>query len=641
MKKRRRLRKGLAILLSIAMVLGLMPGVGTIKVSAAEEGSAISSTVIFNATPSKPAGDGTESSPYEISTVGELYWFAGLVNGTLDGVTQNKAANAVLTADIDLSGIDNWTPIGNEANQYTGTFDGQNHTVKDMSITEQGNSSGLFGYINNATIKNIKITGAITITAESYTEGYGSIVGRMEHSTVTNCHSSVNITIDSTMESTAGNCIGHIGGIVGKMHEANSAIANCSYSGTIELNDKPVNVAAGIVGYAINTTLPITNCSFTGTINSTYSGKTIIGGIFGYTRSTGDVKVTNCLSVGTITKSGDTSLTGILIGQINGGYGNNAVKNNYYSSSSSLNVFGTITGTPTTAPATICTEEQLASGEVAYLLQGEQTVAVWGQNLDNDQTKQNYPVPGGAKVYKNITYQCPGSRKVVKAEYSNTEKDAAYGEHDMKKVETKAATCIETGNIEHWVCSYEKGVYYQDEKGTNTYDTVVSSATGHNFGEDRLCTRCGASDTTLSKPKGEGTTQSPYQISTVGELNWFAGLVNGDASVCTGGVTQNTSANAVLTKDINFGDNNFAAIGTEANPFSGTFDGNGHTITVNQKESSEVALFGFLGNSTVKNLTVTGTINTASTKFAAGIAMQTKTGTTATVENCISDVTIE
>ena len=119
------------------------------------------------------------------------------------------------------------------------------------------------------------------------------------------------------------------------MHEANSAIANCSYSGTIELNDSPVNVAAGIAGYAINSAVPITNCSFTGTINSTYSGQTIIGGIFGYTRSAGDVKVTNCLSVGTITKSGDTSLTGILIGQINNGYGNNAVKNNYYSSSSS------------------------------------------------------------------------------------------------------------------------------------------------------------------------------------------------------------------------------------------------------------------------------------------------------------------
>ena len=378
---------------------------------------------------------GNYAGYYAIENAGQLYWFAGLVNGTLDGVTQNKAENAVLTADIDLSGIDNWTPIGNETNQYTGTFDGQNHTIKDMSITEQGNNSGLFGYTANAAIKNIIISGKITITAASYTEGYGSIVGRMDNSTIFNCHSSVNITIDSTMESTEGNCIGHIGGIVGKMHEANSAIANCSYSGTIELNDSPVNVAAGIAGYAINSAVPITNCSFTGTINSTYSGQTIIGGIFGYTRSAGDVKVTNCLSVGTITKSGDTSLTGILIGQINNGYGNNAVKNNYYSSSSSLNVFGSTSGTPTTAPATSCTTEKLESGEVAFLLQGEQQEAVWGQKLgENGDT---YPVlkkagDEGNTVYRNETYNgCEGNKGEPVYSYSNTQKAPVYAEHTI------------------------------------------------------------------------------------------------------------------------------------------------------------------------------------------------------------------
>ena len=44
--------------------------------------------------------DGTKDAVYEISNAGQLYWFAGLVNGTLSGVAQNKSANAVLTADI-------------------------------------------------------------------------------------------------------------------------------------------------------------------------------------------------------------------------------------------------------------------------------------------------------------------------------------------------------------------------------------------------------------------------------------------------------------------------------------------------------------------------------------------------------------
>lgn len=382
-------------------------------------------------------------STYEIGNAGQFCWFAGLVNGDsrvcTGDVKQNKAAKAVLTADIDLSGIDNWTPIGNEGNQYIGTFDGQNHTIKNMSITKQGNNSGLFGYTANAAIKNIIITGKITITAESYTEGYGSIAGRTDNTTtVTNCHSSVNITINSTMESTAGDCIGHIGGIVGKMHDGDSAISNCSYSGTIELNDKPVKVAAGIAGYAINSTVPITNCSFTGNINSTYTGATIIGGIFGYTRSAGDVKVTNCLSVGTISNSGDTSLTGILIGRINNGYGNNAVKNNYYSSSSSLNVFGSITDTPTTAPATSCTPEKMESGEVAYLLQGEQTEAVWGQTINTDP----YPVLGGAKVYQNETYEgCEGNKGNATYVYANNAADPVYADHTDGDEDGKCDTC--------------------------------------------------------------------------------------------------------------------------------------------------------------------------------------------------------
>ena len=66
---------------------------------------------------------------YEISNAGQLFWFAALVNGTLtDGTAQNAAACAVLTTNIDLTG-EAWTPIGSESNPYTGTFDGQNHTI--------------------------------------------------------------------------------------------------------------------------------------------------------------------------------------------------------------------------------------------------------------------------------------------------------------------------------------------------------------------------------------------------------------------------------------------------------------------------------------------------------------------------------
>ena len=93
--------------------------------------------------------DGEKETVYEISNAGQLYWFAGLVNGTLDGVKQNTLANAILTANITVNenlldslqydtegnvsnGSDfiTWTPIadwmGNRTTQYSGTFDGNN-----------------------------------------------------------------------------------------------------------------------------------------------------------------------------------------------------------------------------------------------------------------------------------------------------------------------------------------------------------------------------------------------------------------------------------------------------------------------------------------------------------------------------------
>ena len=122
-----------------------------------------------------------------------------------------------------------------------------------------------------------------------------------------------------------------------------------------------------------------------------------------------------------------------------------------------------------------------------------------------------------------------------------------------------------------------------------------------------------------------------YQIKNAGNLCWFANYVN----------SGHNTVNAVLTNDIDFGGRNFIAIGTSSNPYQGTFDGCGYKITVIQSGSSDVAVFGIVQACTIKNLTVTGTIETA-VKYAAGIAMEVKisSGAATTVENCVSDVTI-
>ncbi len=150
---------------------------------------------------------------YQIGNAAELYWFAGLVNGDIrvckDGVEQNREANAVLTADITVnSGVLNedgatvvddtsrflaWTPIGmydysksiNE--QYTGTFDGQGHTISGLYLPHnEYYSAGLFGAMNgNGTVKHLMLE-------DSYFCGnyVGGICGYNE-GTVIACYSDV------------------------------------------------------------------------------------------------------------------------------------------------------------------------------------------------------------------------------------------------------------------------------------------------------------------------------------------------------------------------------------------------------------------------------------------------------------------
>ena len=128
----------------------------------------------------QPEGDGSESSPYQISNSSQLFWFAKQVN------SGNKGINAVLTEDIvvnknvlnadgtlktSLTNLIKWTPIGNESNKYTGTFDGQNHTISGLYFNNENISNvGLFGYNDSSTIKNVGII-------DSYFKGFNRVGG--------------------------------------------------------------------------------------------------------------------------------------------------------------------------------------------------------------------------------------------------------------------------------------------------------------------------------------------------------------------------------------------------------------------------------------------------------------------------------
>lgn len=311
---------------------------------------------------------------YQVADAFQLRWFAALVNGTLEGTALNAAACAVLTTNIDLTGAD-WTPIGNASTIYTGTFDGQNHTISGMTLENAESYSGLFGNVTG-TVRDFTVTGSITITGDETVSRVGGAVGSLGIKTAGGTVSGVTSDVDITVS--AGN--DHIGGVVGSMPENSSpTVENCVYTGNITVTVEAGSVA-GVVGYIRTGT--IQNCANWGGISINTGGNGSVGGILGYCNN-GKIYIRNCYNSGVIAAEG-TANVGAIVGQNKSTQA--TVSNCCYLTGSADKGQGQLTDDA--AGTAVKTDEDFKSGEVACLLQGSQTVQVWGQTLGTD----NYPV---------------------------------------------------------------------------------------------------------------------------------------------------------------------------------------------------------------------------------------------------------
>lgn len=218
-------KRVLSLLLAVVMVWSLLP---TVVLAAGGE----------------LAGDGRADSPYQIAGAADLMAFAEMVNGGKSGIC------AELTANIDLTGED-WVPIGVKGASYSGTFDGKYFTVT-LDITADGSYEyeyiGLFGYLENAAIRNLKTDGSIRVTADcqSYpvVGGIAACVG--SYSGFTNCKNAIAITVD---EGTVLNGNG-VGGIVGMMY-ADATFEQCTNWGDISIGSNAYSMGVGgIAGYS-------------------------------------------------------------------------------------------------------------------------------------------------------------------------------------------------------------------------------------------------------------------------------------------------------------------------------------------------------------------------------------------------------
>lgn len=161
-------------------------------------------------------------------------------NCTLDTWSQGKTV--ILKNDLDLHGID-FTPIPT----FSGTFQGNGHTISGLTLTGSGNVRGLFRYIQNgATVQDLTVTG--TIHPNGHQDELGLLAGS-NAGRILNCIASGTVMGDN-----------RIGGLVG-INETGGELVGCAFSGSVTGKHS----TAGVVGENRGT---LTCCSNSGSINT-------------------------------------------------------------------------------------------------------------------------------------------------------------------------------------------------------------------------------------------------------------------------------------------------------------------------------------------------------------------------------------
>ena len=441
-----------------------------------------------------------ENGVYLIAKPCHLAWFRDYVNGTIvdeGGVagTTHPSASAMLTADIDLKNychaaedgkeLLSWIPIGYVNNSWSGNMDGQGHTISHLYIKTAQNFVGLFGYTYGATIQDLifdyaKVENVSTTnTKTAYT---GILAGYAYASTNSPAHiKGIKTTNNCTVigqQITGGivgyakinleNCDNHssvkgtdnVGGIAGSSIERN--IRRSTNYGTVENNNTSIG---GIIGNAYGTS--IEDCANYGKISSTgwYTG-----GIAGQTVA--NCSIQNVFSYGDVTNTNE--VPGIIIGYVEGtltakgivAYNKEALLNNSSENIKKVVGRGSLTFEDGKEEADVVkafTQQQIKSGEVAWLLNGSTSVPtegstlVWYQKLGDN--ADAYPVlksTGDNTVYQAPLISCDGTTQI--GEYANNPNG------DQLSHNYQMATVADANGLYGGVCvecnSPEEGVKY-------------------------------------------------------------------------------------------------------------------------------------------------------------------------------------
>ena len=389
-----------------------------------------------------------------------------------------------------------WTPIGDNDHRYKGTFDGGYHVIDNLTI-EGGDKIGIFGVVDGGCVIKNLIAGPGNVI-----KGGAMIGGIIGASDGAGWVTLENVGHEGYVEGTGNNC--------------------CAFFGVV-MNGGPAT--------------RMTNCYNTGNVKAGGESAIITGWFGGH----GSVEVKGFWNTGTMLSGGDND--GKDLWRNNQGITTERIFNLYDAQGASVIANGDV-----------------ASGKLAYALNGNQNAGVWRQNLEGS-SKDAHPTfdPSHAAVYANGELLCDG-------------KTAKEGSQ----------------------------LTFSNHEGGQVDD--------HTF-VDGFCTVCGLWQEDFLTADAEGF----YSIATGAQLNWFAYLVN---------VKGVGASNARLTADIDMKDLDFTPIGQDMKDYKGHFDGQGHRILnlVTKADRQNQALFGqAVGGAIIENIIIDKSCTMQGTAFTAGI----------------------
>lgn len=671
-------KRALSLLMALVMVVSLLPA--TVR-----------------------AADGTSSSDISVGTAAELAALGG----------QDIVGNITLTADIDMSNT-KMTPI----KSLTGTFNGQGHVISDLTLTGQAGGyswdkkyTPLIGTLNRGTVKNLKLD-KITVSANTSTADNNHLSTLIAYVNAGDCTiedcvvtGSVTYTAPDTEKKSSSN---YVSGLVGEVfgiydHTPTLTIKNCTVD--VTLTGAKKDYVAGLVAIAGTVKAVVENCAVLGNVTANTS-EGYAGGLLGLTGTSSEFSFTNCYYAGSISGNSSTVRAFAFMTKSGDRAGTINYTNCYYDVS--LNI-----GFKADSRSNYGNIKSIFNGQADGKTTGELKELKFDDFVPNENgysvpkwTPAAPPAPqfsctlvfentqGGTLVVKHgdqiLTPNSDGQYMINKtgddysytvtfgegAEYENVY-IPAFSIYDSDNGTTKTITVnpkrvfscaltftgVEDGTltVKHGEDTLTANVgsdysYTLAEEGNYSYSVTFGEDSPYNNVAETPFT-VGENDTekaiavTLTykttEPSGTGTKEAPILIGTAAELRYFAEQVNdGELSDAYVELTDNITVSGSWTP-----------LGANAAfPFSGHFDGDGHSVTITVDDPG-LSYFGFFGcldskpdrDSTtpideqptvvVENLTVNGSIY-CSEPYAhvGGIAGRARGKVE--IKNCVNNATV-